>query len=154
MWHIQVLFGPAKSRRLFKIYISSARRQEFRFSTSLENRLRGSSQTCQIRAVVAQVRRSGFRTWKRTFRKLSAWNRKWLKKKQKGNYQMQNILFESSTKISDSLPMYCGEQHYWLWAGDPNYPLPEGYPCACGMMLWHKEKCKECGSDIIRPVAR
>lgn len=46
----------------------------------------------------------------------------------------------------------CGGNHYWVWAGDPNYPLPDGYPCACGQMLWHKEKCSCCGNEIIKPL--
>jgi len=38
-----------------------------------------------------------------------------------------------------------------MWAGDPNYPIPEGFPCECGLMLYHTEKCKECGSIINKP---
>ena len=44
--------------------------------------------------------------------------------------------------------------HYFVWTGDPNYPLPEGFPCECGMMLYHTEKCKECGTIINKPIRR
>lgn len=46
----------------------------------------------------------------------------------------------------------CGEQHCWLWAGDPNVPLPEGTPCSCGQMLWHTEQCKECGQIVNKAI--
>lgn len=46
----------------------------------------------------------------------------------------------------------CNSGHTWTWAGDPNHPLPEKYPCNCGLMLWHKELCKECGNAIIKPI--
>ena len=45
----------------------------------------------------------------------------------------------------------CGIGHYWIWAGDPNMKLPEGYPCACGSMLWHTETCACCGSVVNKP---
>lgn len=69
---------------------------------------------------------------------------------------MDNIITEFGKKcqVSGGLLSTCGSQHIWIWAGDPNYLLPEGFPCACGQMLWHIEKCKECGQDIIRPQAR
>ena len=48
----------------------------------------------------------------------------------------------------------CGQGHYWFWAGDPLMAIPEGYPCACGLMLWHTEICKECGSIVSKPIPR
>ena len=48
----------------------------------------------------------------------------------------------------------CGSIHHWVWAGNPNYELPEGTPCACGAMLWHTEKCLCCGNISNKPVER
>lgn len=66
---------------------------------------------------------------------------------------MGKIYFENGQQfqISGEMAMTCGSAHYWVWAGNPNYPLPEGYPCACGQMLWHMEKCKECGNAVVKP---
>lgn len=69
---------------------------------------------------------------------------------------MRRIYFENGQQFEHSggLSMACGDAHHWIWAGDSNYPLPEGYPCACGQMLWHREKCKECGHEIVKPQAK
>lgn len=61
-------------------------------------------------------------------------------------------MFQANDNITTSA--FCGDKHFWVWGGDPNYSLPEGYPCACGMMLWHTEICKECGNTIVKPKAR
>ena len=69
---------------------------------------------------------------------------------------MEHILFESGEHYekSGSLGLTCGDQHYWTWAGDPNMELSEGFPCACGRMLWHKETCASCGQSVVRPISR
>ena len=45
-----------------------------------------------------------------------------------------------------------GENHCWLYTADVSGNPPEGTPCCCGAVLFHREKCKECGSNIIKPI--
>jgi hypothetical protein len=42
--------------------------------------------------------------------------------------------------------------HYFTWAGDPNYEIPEGYFCACGQMKAHWEICPTCGNRVLKLV--
>lgn len=71
---------------------------------------------------------------------------------------MKNMVLESGKmyRASDNITLSfsCGGKHFWTWAGDPNHPLPEGYPCTCGLMLWHTEICSECGNTIVKPKVR
>ena len=70
---------------------------------------------------------------------------------------MQNIYFPDNGykfQSSGGLATTCGSAHYIAWAGDPNYEIPEGTPCACGMMQWHKEKCHCCGSVVSKLIPR
>ena len=47
----------------------------------------------------------------------------------------------------------CNEYgHTFVWGGDPNYPIPDGIPCECGLMISHTEKCKECETIINKPL--
>jgi hypothetical protein len=48
----------------------------------------------------------------------------------------------------------CAGGHVFLWAGDPNYKLPEGYPCACYMTVAHWVRCQTCGNERLVPVPR
>ena len=38
----------------------------------------------------------------------------------------------------------CRNGHVIVWAGDPNYKIPEGFPCACGQTVAHYEYCPTC----------
>lgn len=40
---------------------------------------------------------------------------------------------------------WCQGGHVFVWAGDPDYPIPEGYPCDCGKTVAHWEICLLCG---------
>jgi hypothetical protein len=47
----------------------------------------------------------------------------------------------------------CPGGHWFIWAGDPNFKIPEGYPCECGEMVAHYETCPHCGVErlILKP---
>ena len=48
----------------------------------------------------------------------------------------------------------CQNGHCWTYAGDPQYFPYEGMPCDCGLVRYHTEKRKECGTDILKPIAK
>ena len=52
-----------------------------------------------------------------------------------------NLLFDNYS----TSPM-CTPHHTLVWAGDPNYEIPEEYPCSCGRMKVHYETCDKCGN--------
>ena len=41
----------------------------------------------------------------------------------------------------------CKYGHIIMWAGDQNYRMPEGYPCACGQTFVRYEVCPTCGHE-------
>ena len=53
---------------------------------------------------------------------------------------------ETTTKDSGSISgnNVCSGGHIILWAGDPNYEIPEGCPCSCGQTKVHYETCPVC----------
>ncbi len=34
----------------------------------------------------------------------------------------------------------CQNGHVFIWPGESDQPLPDGYPCACGMIFFKKTK--------------
>jgi len=45
-----------------------------------------------------------------------------------------------------------GQGHYFIWAGDPDLEIPEGFPCACGQMKAHWGICPTCGSRVLKLI--
>lgn len=48
----------------------------------------------------------------------------------------------------------CGMGHVFVWAGDPDYKLPDGYPCECEMTVVHYERCPTCRHQYLSPTIR
>jgi len=47
---------------------------------------------------------------------------------------------------------FCSGGHSFMWAGDPNYKIPEGTLCACGQTKVHYVTCKFCGHIEITMI--
>ena len=50
----------------------------------------------------------------------------------------ENIYYNTTSKG------LCSGGHTVLWAGDPNYEIPEGYPCACRWGVVMYVTCPTC----------
>ncbi len=48
----------------------------------------------------------------------------------------------------------CQSGHMVMWTGDPNYKVPEGYPCQCSQTIVHWETCPACGVSRMVMVPR
>ena len=43
-------------------------------------------------------------------------------------------------------------EHVWYGTGFSGFYPFEGQPCFCGSVSYHMEKCKKCGTLLLKPI--
>lgn len=58
----------------------------------------------------------------------------------------------NGTNYLDFVTPISDHAHVFVWAGNSDYPIPEGYLCSCGLTTAYWKICPHCGNKTLCAV--